>query len=54
LELFEVISKGELVFPRDISHELKDLLTKILDKNPETRITACEIKNHPFILNKKN
>uniref|UniRef100_A0A803TRS5 Protein kinase domain-containing protein n=1 Tax=Anolis carolinensis TaxID=28377 RepID=A0A803TRS5_ANOCA len=33
----------------DISDELKDLITKMLDKNPETRITVPEIKHIPSL-----
>ncbi|KAI8844003.1 kinase-like domain-containing protein [Chytriomyces cf. hyalinus JEL632] len=45
-ELFHVICKAPLVFPSDptIDDQLKDLLVKMLDKNPETRIRIPEIK----------
>ncbi|KAJ7308907.1 hypothetical protein JRQ81_008183 [Phrynocephalus forsythii] len=32
-----------------ISDELKDLILKMLEKNPETRITLPEIKLHPWV-----
>lgn len=55
LELFELISKAELKFPnhRKISNELKDFILKLLEKDPMKRITAAEIKLHPFILGEK-
>ncbi|XP_078523632.1 calcium/calmodulin-dependent protein kinase kinase 2 isoform X2 [Lissotriton helveticus] len=33
----------------DISDDLKDLITHMLDKNPESRITVPEIKVHPWV-----
>ncbi|XP_029023937.1 calcium/calmodulin-dependent protein kinase kinase 2 isoform X1 [Betta splendens] len=33
----------------DISDDLKDLLLKMLDKNPETRISVPQIKVHPWV-----
>uniref|UniRef100_A0AAY3ZW51 calcium/calmodulin-dependent protein kinase n=1 Tax=Denticeps clupeoides TaxID=299321 RepID=A0AAY3ZW51_9TELE len=33
----------------DVSDDLKDLLLKMLDKNPETRITVPQIKVHPWV-----
>lgn len=32
-----------------ISDELKELILRMLDKNPETRITVPEIKVHPWL-----
>ena len=34
----------------DISPELKDLLVKLLQKDPAKRITIPEIREHPWIL----
>jgi serine/threonine protein kinase len=34
-----------------ISHDLKDLLTQLLDKNPETRIKIPQIRSHPWFVN---
>uniref|UniRef100_A0A672L4V7 non-specific serine/threonine protein kinase n=1 Tax=Sinocyclocheilus grahami TaxID=75366 RepID=A0A672L4V7_SINGR len=39
----------ELPENADISDDLKDLLFKMLDKNPETRITVPQIKVHPWV-----
>ncbi|XP_041083910.1 calcium/calmodulin-dependent protein kinase kinase 2-like isoform X2 [Polyodon spathula] len=39
----------EMPEQRDVSEELKDLLLKMLNKNPEARITVPEIKVHPWV-----
>ncbi|VCX04169.1 unnamed protein product [Gulo gulo] len=33
----------------DIAEDLKDLITRMLDKNPESRIVVPEIKLHPWV-----
>ncbi len=38
----------ELVIPESFSDPLKDLIRKVLNKNPTERITALDIINHPF------
>lgn len=61
--LFQVIVSEEIQYPKDrfsfnspseVSENefelAKDLLSKLLDKDPETRIDIPEIKHHPFIL----
>ena len=52
--ILDNICNNELVFPDnncDISNELKDLITKLLIKNPIERISMTEIKNHSFYKN---
>lgn len=51
IELVQVISKAELIFPesRKISDELKLLIRRMLDKNPKTRITIQEIKSNSWL-----
>ncbi|KAL0965394.1 hypothetical protein UPYG_G00280710 [Umbra pygmaea] len=39
----------ELPEHADISDDLKDLLLKMLDKNPESRISIPQIKEHPWV-----
>ncbi|XP_058850636.1 calcium/calmodulin-dependent protein kinase kinase 2-like isoform X3 [Acipenser ruthenus] len=39
----------ELPEQRDVSEDLKDLLLKMLNKNPEMRITVPEMKVHPWV-----
>ncbi|XP_061459025.1 calcium/calmodulin-dependent protein kinase kinase 2 isoform X2 [Rhineura floridana] len=51
LSLHSKIKSQMLEFPDqpDISDELKDLITQMLDKNPESRITVPEIKVYPWV-----
>jgi serine/threonine protein kinase len=51
--LFEKIRKGDLSFPKYLSVQAKDLLTKLLERDPTKRLgtgpdDAREIKNHAF------
>ncbi|KAJ3030184.1 UNVERIFIED_CONTAM: hypothetical protein HDU68_009825 [Siphonaria sp. JEL0065] len=50
-ELFHVICKAPLEFPAEpqIDDSLKDVFYRLLDKNPETRITLHDLKTHPWI-----
>lgn len=51
-EIFKNVLKQELIFdPADwktVSDEAKDLVTKMLAKDPEKRITADECSKHPW------
>uniref|UniRef100_A0A3B3T388 calcium/calmodulin-dependent protein kinase n=1 Tax=Paramormyrops kingsleyae TaxID=1676925 RepID=A0A3B3T388_9TELE len=51
LSLHQKIRTHPLEIPEhaDVSEDLKDLLFKMLDKNPETRITVPQIKVHPWV-----
>ncbi|XP_059511209.1 calcium/calmodulin-dependent protein kinase kinase 1 isoform X2 [Stegostoma tigrinum] len=51
LALHAKIKNWPVEFPEkpEISEELKDLLLKMLDKNPDTRITVPQIKLHPWV-----
>ncbi|KAI7886187.1 kinase-like protein [Lichtheimia hyalospora FSU 10163] len=55
-ELFDLIPTEPLKFPDpnemgfDIDKELKDLLTRLLAKNPEERITLEDVKHHPWVI----
>uniref|UniRef100_K3WV29 Protein kinase domain-containing protein n=1 Tax=Globisporangium ultimum (strain ATCC 200006 / CBS 805.95 / DAOM BR144) TaxID=431595 RepID=K3WV29_GLOUD len=50
VQLFEKIENDPLVFPHTCQDEdLKDLLSAILDKNPETRIRVEGILNHRWL-----
>lgn len=65
-QLFEKINNDEVKFrdmtrwrvAKKLSTEdfeiVKDLLLKLLNKNPDDRIEIDEIKNHPFVLNSLN
>nr|XP_021510299.1 calcium/calmodulin-dependent protein kinase kinase 1 [Meriones unguiculatus]XP_021510301.1 calcium/calmodulin-dependent protein kinase kinase 1 [Meriones unguiculatus]XP_021510302.1 calcium/calmodulin-dependent protein kinase kinase 1 [Meriones unguiculatus] len=51
LALHRKIKNEAVVFPEEpeISEDLKDLILKMLDKNPETRIGVSDIKLHPWV-----
>ncbi|KAK7895632.1 hypothetical protein WMY93_020957 [Mugilogobius chulae] len=51
LSLHQKIKTQPVELPEnaDISDDLKDLLLKMLDKNPETRITVPQIRLHPWV-----
>nr|XP_002718907.2 calcium/calmodulin-dependent protein kinase kinase 1 isoform X1 [Oryctolagus cuniculus] len=51
LALHKKIKNEAVVFPEqpEVSEELKDLILKMLDKNPETRIGVPDIKLHPWV-----
>ncbi|KAG9266220.1 calcium/calmodulin-dependent protein kinase kinase 2 isoform X1 [Astyanax mexicanus] len=51
LSLHQKIKTQPVELPEhaDVSDDLKDLLFKMLDKNPETRITVPQIKVHPWV-----
>ncbi|CAB1332660.1 unnamed protein product [Coregonus sp. 'balchen'] len=51
LSLHQKIKTQPMEMPEhaDISDDLKDLLLKMLDKNPETRISIPQIKVHPWV-----
>ena len=50
--MYKNISENNLIFPEIFSEELKDLLRKMLDKDPKKRIgignDKQDLKNHPF------
>ena len=52
-ELFEIIKQGKFDFDapawKMISAEAKDLITRLLITDPDQRITAEEIRTHPWI-----
>ncbi|XP_054867799.1 calcium/calmodulin-dependent protein kinase kinase 1b isoform X2 [Amphiprion ocellaris] len=51
VSLHNKIKNKPVEFPEmpSISEELKELIERMLDKNPETRITIPEIKLHPWV-----
>ncbi|KAI0386217.1 Pkinase-domain-containing protein [Hypomontagnella monticulosa] len=50
LDMYEAIRTEELQIPRENEDEnFVDLITKILDKNCDTRLTLREIRNHPWV-----
>ncbi|CAJ2506336.1 Uu.00g004660.m01.CDS01 [Anthostomella pinea] len=49
LDMYNAIRADELRLPSDENEEFADLITRLLDKNSDTRITMPEIRNHPWI-----
>ena len=51
MQLYNTIQHEPLKFPAspEISPELRDLLTCLLQKDPETRITMPQIFRHPWV-----
>ena len=52
-QIYQHIIEDPLTFPDNIPipDELKHLLSRLLDKDPTTRITIPEIKRHPWVTN---
>ncbi|KAH7819541.1 putative calcium/calmodulin-dependent protein kinase kinase 2 [Monocercomonoides exilis] len=48
-QTFHLIKTQKLVLPNRVSPALTDFLMRILDKNPDTRITINEMKEHPWL-----
>ena len=53
-ELHKNILSGAFPKLKDVSNELKDLLNKILEVNPNKRITIDNILKHPWIIQNEN
>ncbi|KXJ94220.1 kinase-like domain-containing protein [Microdochium bolleyi] len=49
LEMYEAIRNEEVPIPAGEDPIFVDLLSRILDKNPETRISMPELRNHPWV-----
>ncbi|PWN31234.1 Pkinase-domain-containing protein, partial [Meira miltonrushii] len=49
LELYESIQSDSPIFPSHLSPNCKDLLEKMLNKDPSKRITIQQMRDHPFI-----
>ena len=47
-KMYKKIVEGKLYFPQRISNSAKDLLQKLLEKDPLKRISISEIKKHPW------
>ena len=49
-ETYKKITSVNLKFPSHFSSEARDLITKLLVKDPQKRISLSDIPNHPWIL----
>lgn len=47
-ELFQSIKNGKLEIPDNISLDAKDLIKKLMEKDPKKRASIKELKSHPF------
>lgn len=47
-KLYKKIMSADYTIPKFVSPESRDLITKILNTNPEERITIDEIRKHPW------
>jgi len=48
--LFDKIRTQELSFLQPTDEDLKNLLSSLLEKNPDKRITVKQVKQHPWLL----
>jgi len=48
--LFTSIEKEGITLPPDTEEDLRNLFARVLDKNPDTRITTEELLHHPWLL----
>jgi len=49
IDLYDRISKAEYQMPEGIDDDLKDLFSKMLEKDPEKRLSIREIKEHKWV-----
>ena len=51
---FEKIKNVKFTFPGHVSTEARDLIRKLLNKDPKQRLSLKDLPNHPFIQNNLN
>uniref|UniRef100_A0A7S2G0V7 Aurora kinase n=1 Tax=Octactis speculum TaxID=3111310 RepID=A0A7S2G0V7_9STRA len=49
-QTYRRIARVDLKFPPDVKDDARDLICKLLMKNPEDRIALPQIKEHPWVL----
>ncbi|KAJ2493828.1 hypothetical protein IWW37_000214 [Coemansia sp. RSA 2050] len=49
IEVLDSVSAGKLRFPDPANEQLNELLLRMLDPNPDSRITIAEIREHPWV-----
>eukprot|EP01126_Amoeba_proteus_P060993 TRINITY_DN813_c0_g2_i2.p1 TRINITY_DN813_c0_g2~~TRINITY_DN813_c0_g2_i2.p1 ORF type:complete len:303 (+),score=58.06 TRINITY_DN813_c0_g2_i2:450-1358(+) len=47
-EMYQKIVSGDLVFPQDMSDDICDLLSGLLDRDPDERMGGEEVMDHPW------
>ena len=50
-ETYKKISRVDITYPPHLSPEAKDLIGKLLVKEPADRLALKEVENHPWIRN---
>ncbi|KAJ2162618.1 hypothetical protein GGF46_000491 [Coemansia sp. RSA 552] len=48
-EVLDAISQDDLSFPGPCDEQLRDLIGRMLDRSPDTRIAIPEIRQHPWV-----
>jgi serine/threonine protein kinase len=49
LSTLKRVANVRYVLPDGLSHETKDLINRILQKDTKKRLTLVQIRNHPFL-----
>lgn len=49
IDLYELIKSQPIIIPKGMSDSFNDILLKMLERNPEKRITISKIRDHPWI-----
>ncbi|KAL7275031.1 hypothetical protein RUND412_002048 [Rhizina undulata] len=49
MELYEAIKHDDIRLPEDLNPDLRDLLKRILEKDPHKRIKMRELREHPWV-----
>lgn len=47
-KLYQKILSGEFAMPKGLSADCQDMLKKVMNTDPETRLTTEQIKQHPW------
>lgn len=50
---YKRILKNDIKFPETVSHDVKDLISKLLKYNPSERISMRDVMKHPWIIRNK-
>ncbi|KAI9502790.1 kinase-like domain-containing protein [Coemansia spiralis] len=48
-DIIDSISAGEISYPGPYDEQLQNLLSRMMERNPDTRITISEIRGHPWV-----
>ena len=52
--LYSKIKSGMYILDRRVSHEFKDLISRLINVKPDNRLKIKEIKKHPWFVNFQN